>query len=142
MSICPSVPLFFCVFFYVLLLPFTKANLIGQLQKNSLGEIDLRFTILAQKWSKIAAQNFFGFVSLCHSLLMSLGHNQQQHLTVHSGGVSRVLPFPFRFLWTLLMNTFCGHFFLKLYIVNLIKTMQKKEDTTGLLHIIAKFTHL
>ena len=26
---------------------------------------------------------------LCHSLLMDLGHNQQQHPTVHSGGVSR-----------------------------------------------------
>ena len=61
---------------------------------------------------------------------MDLGHNQQQHPTVHSGGVSRVpcrspapplllifrspsahLPLPFRFLWTLFVDTFCGHFF-------------------------------
>ena len=43
-------------------------------------------------------------VSLHHSLLMDLGHNQQQHPAVHSGGVIRVsycspsahLPLPFR----------------------------------------------
>ena len=46
--------------------------------------------ILAPNWSKIAAKFFF--VGLCHSSLIYLGPlgHQQQHPTVHSGGVSRV----------------------------------------------------
>ena len=61
-------------------------------------------------------------VSLCCSLLMDLGHNQQQHPTVNSGGVSKVpaapafsaahLPLPFRFLWTMFVNPFCLLFLL------------------------------
>ena len=70
---------------------------------------------------------------------MDLGHNQQHHPTVHSGGVSRVpwrspapplpltfyspsahLPLPFRFLWTLFVDTFmdnfCGHFVWTLFV--------------------------
>ena len=88
------------------------------------------FAILAQKWSKIAAHFFLLFFRV--SLLIDLGHNQQQHPTVHSWGVSRVpcrspapplllttpplpltfrslsahLPLPFR-LWTLFVDTFC-----------------------------------
>ena len=44
-------------------------------------------TIFAPLWSRIAAEIFF--FSLCHSLLMDIGHNQQQHTTVHSGEVRR-----------------------------------------------------
>ena len=67
------------------------------------------------------------------SLLMNLGHNQQNHPILHSGGVSRapcrlsapLLPLTFRFpsahlmlpfiiclhfLWTFFVDTFCWHF--------------------------------
>ena len=72
-------------------------------------------------------KQFFG---LGHSWLMDLGHIQQHHPTVYSRGVSRVpcrsptpllpltfrspsapLPLPYCFLWTLFVDTFCGHFF-------------------------------
>ena len=42
---------------------------------------------LDQKWLKISAQFFF---VLCHSLLIDLGHNQQQHPFVHGWGGRRV----------------------------------------------------
>ena len=32
-----------------------------------------------------AEKSWFG---ICHSLMMDLGHNHQQHLSVHSGGIS------------------------------------------------------
>ena len=134
MSVSLSVCL--CVFLNVLLHPFKNvASPIGPLPKDSLGKYEERtlvsdFVILGKKLSNIAAQLFFVVVGLCHSLLMDLGHNQWQHLTVHSGGVSRVpcrssapplpltfrspsshLPLPFRFLWTLFFDTFCEHCF-------------------------------
>ena len=98
------------------------------------------FEILAQMWSKIAPRKTF--LDLFHLLLMDIGHNQQQHSTVHSGGVSRVpcspahhFSFTFRspstfcgnLLWTLFVDTFsehffvytfCGHFLWKLFVVN------------------------
>ena len=78
------------------------------------------------------------FLGLFHSFWIDLYHNQQQHHTVHSGGVSRVpchstaaqLPLPFRspspplpltfrspsalcghFLWTFFVYTICGYIY-------------------------------
>ena len=88
---------------------------------------------------------------LCCSLLMDIGHNQQQHPTLDSGGVSRVpcrlpahtLPLTLRslsaplllfveiffqhFLWTLfvdtLMDTFCGTFLWTLFCGHFLWTL-------------------
>ena len=50
--------------------------------------MESEFVMLAQKWSKIAARKKL-ILGLCDLLVMGLGQDQQQHLAVHSGGVSR-----------------------------------------------------
>ena len=79
----------------VLILPFTKVeSQIDQLQNDSSGKNNkrtllLQFAILAEKWSKIAAQKKRGFLGFHDSLLMGLVQDQQQHPAVHTGGVIR-----------------------------------------------------
>ena len=51
-------------------------------------DIGLRFTNFGSDMVKNRRANFYLF-GLRHSLLMDLGHTQQQHPTVHSEGVSR-----------------------------------------------------
>ena len=74
--------------------------------------IGLRFYNFGWKTVQNCNADFF---CLCHSLLIDLGHNQQQHSIVHSGGGSRVpchwpappLPLTFRSI-QLFLDTFCG----------------------------------
>ena len=83
-TFCVCVLFFFTSYYYHL----QRLNL---LQKYVLGKTFKRidWAILAQKWSIIATRIFFFFVGLRNSLWMDLGHNQQQHPTVHNGGNSR-----------------------------------------------------
>ena len=121
LCVCVSVPLFAlkksCLI--TLIYKCCKSNLFAKrfLRKKFRKDIGLRFSNCGSEMVKNGHAKKSFFFGLRHSLLMDLGHNQQQHPTVHSGGVSRVpccspappLPLTFRspsvfcgnFLWTL-----------------------------------------
>ena len=49
----------------------------------------MRFYNFGSEMVQNCSQEKKYFFGLCHPLMMDLGHDQQQHPTVHSGGVSR-----------------------------------------------------
>ena len=49
---------------------------------------DLAF--LAKKCSKSAARKKVNVLGICHSILIDLGQDHQQHPTLHSGGIAGV----------------------------------------------------
>ena len=57
-------------------------------RKKSCKEIGLRFTNFVSEMVENCSVKK-GFVGFCHSLLIAPGQYEQQHPTVHSGGVSR-----------------------------------------------------
>ena len=85
-------------FFNLLLLPFNKDqksywSFTNRFLREKLwNDIGLRFWNLALKWWLLPRRFFIIFFGLCHSLLMDIGKDQQQHPSVHSGRLSKV-PF-------------------------------------------------
>ena len=56
--------------------------------KNLEKDVDLRFNNFSSERVQNSRANFIYFY-FRHTLLMDLGNNQQQHLTLYSGGDSR-----------------------------------------------------